>query len=70
MAPERVGLLTIRVWVEAGSSQPFRANVRFTNDVSQGYQAARVLSDEGAVNETVQTWLRELAASQPADEPA
>ena len=68
MASERIGLLTVRVWVEPGSSQPLRANVRFTNDVSEGYQAARVLSDERAVNEAVQNWLREFAAAQTVDQ--
>ena len=60
MATEPVGLLTIRVWHEAGSSVPLRARVRYTNDVSQGYQGAQVLSDERAVQQAVQTWLTEF----------
>jgi hypothetical protein len=70
MVPEPVGLLTIRLWVEAGSSEPLRANVRYTSDVSQGYQVAQTLSDERAVHQAVQRWLTEFAAGHPVAEPA
>ena len=66
MATEPVGLLTIRVWHEAGSSERLRARVRYTNDVSLGYQGARVLSDERAVQHAVQTWLTEFGTGDVA----
>jgi len=70
MVLEPVGLFTIRVWAETGSRQPLRATVRYTNDVSQGYQGARVVSNEGALHKVVQAWLNEFAASHLLDEAA
>jgi hypothetical protein len=57
MPASRTGLLIVRVWVEVGSSEPLRAHIRLTTDVSSGFEDSLTLSQVRAVCEAVETWL-------------
>ncbi|HEX8770495.1 MAG TPA: hypothetical protein VF711_06990, partial [Acidimicrobiales bacterium] len=37
-AGDPTGLLVIRAWVERGSSEPLRAQIRLSTDVSAGFE--------------------------------
>jgi hypothetical protein len=58
----RTGLLIIRAWVEPGSSSPLRAHIRFTTDVSHGFEHTLTVAQEEATIEAVQAWLSEMLA--------
>ncbi len=60
--PGRAGLLIIRVWIEEGSSDSLRANVRIASDVSVGFDRELTLTDPGAVCTTVAEWLDAFTA--------
>lgn len=65
MAPvptDRVGMLVIRAWVEGGSSSPLRARVRWTTDVSSGFEHSLTAVEVDAVLASVETWLGEVLA--------
>ena len=51
------GLLIIRTWIEPGSSEPFRANIRLTTDVSGGFERSLTLAGAEDVLATVEEWL-------------
>ena len=57
MPASRTGLLIIRAWIEEGSSEPLRAHIRLTTDVSSGFEDSLTLSQVPAVCEAVATWL-------------
>ena len=57
MPDSRTGLLVIRAWIEEGSSEPLRAHIRLTTDVSSGFEQTMTLSQVPAVCEAVETWL-------------
>ncbi len=57
MDSHRTGLLIIRAWVESGSTEPLRAQIRVTADVSTGIQRTVTLDQPGAVGELVNAWL-------------
>ena len=57
---ERTGLLIIRAWVEDGSSEPLRAHIRVSSDVSAGFDRTLTLSRAEAVCATVREWLTEV----------
>jgi hypothetical protein len=61
------GLLVIRVWLESDSTEPLRAQVRLTNDVSVGSQRAVTLTQIDPVCATVRQWLEDMGgrAGQP-----
>lgn len=65
---ERTGVLIIRAWVEAGSSEPLRAQIRIVDDVSTQHERRLALSRPDAVCAAVMGWLEELTAEteQPA----
>jgi hypothetical protein len=66
MSPARTGLLIIRARCEESSSQPLRAHIRLTTDISAGFEASMTLTQVGAVGKTVDTWLEDiLAGKQP-----
>lgn len=69
MPPERVGLLIIRAWVEAGSSSPLRAQIRCTTDVGAGLQISLTLTDTEAIHAAVGTWLDDVLAADGPDKP-
>ena len=60
MAGERVGLLVVRARVEAASSQPLRAVVRLTSDVSKGFTEEVALADADALTAVVRDWLHRM----------
>lgn len=55
-----IGLLIIRAWTEPGSSDPLRAEVRLTTDVSTGLQHAVTLCRPDDVTFVVSAWLAEV----------
>lgn len=57
VVPDRAGLLIIRVWIEEGSSESLRANVRVANDVSAGFDREVTLTQPSTVCTTVAEWL-------------
>ena len=64
----RAALLTIRVWVERGSSSPLRATIRVSNDVSEGFDKTTTVTTPEAAAEIVKDWLIDaLAADQHAE---
>jgi len=65
---EHTGLLIIRAWIEKGSSEPLRAEVRMSTDVSAGFEHSFTLLRPEAVCATVQEWLADvLGAAPPLD---
>jgi hypothetical protein len=53
-------LLIIRAWVEEGSAQPLRAQVRVTRDISTGIERTLTLAERDAVVQMVDGWLQEV----------
>jgi hypothetical protein len=62
MPGDRTALLVIRAWVEEGSPEPLRAQVRLTADVARGFEATVTLAEADAICATVQAWLADLLA--------
>jgi hypothetical protein len=60
---DRTALLIIRAWVEEGSLEPLRANIRLTTDISAGFQHTQTLVRPEAVQDAVDAWLREIQTS-------
>lgn len=60
MSTDRTGLVIIRAWIEAGSVQPLRAQIRLTTDVSAGFERTLTLSGADEVCATVQEWLDDI----------
>ena len=60
MAGDRTGVLIIRAWVEEGSSEPVRAHILMTDDVSLGYEREVTLSRTEAVSAQVEEWLSQF----------
>ena len=56
-APDRSGLLIIRVCLEEGSSESLRANVRVASDVSAGFDGELTLTQPDTVCTAVTEWL-------------
>lgn len=52
-----VALLTIRTWLEEGSSDPLRAEIRMTSDVSSGFQTVEVVAQRERVMDAVKAFL-------------
>ena len=67
---DKTGLLIIRAWVEEGSSQPLRADVRATTDVSAGFDRTITLARAEEVGVTVQEWLAEVLGHAARREPS
>ena len=70
MTTARTGLLIIRAWMEQGSSQPLRAHIRLTSDVSAGIERTVTVARADEVGATVQDWLADISAGgdeQPAE---
>ena len=66
MPASRTGLLIIRAWIEEGSSQPLRAHIRLTTDVSSGFEQDMTLSQVPAVSEAVEAWLGDMVSGPAA----
>lgn len=54
---EAHGLLIIRAWIEEGSDERLRAEIRITNNVSAGIQRTMTLARAEEVRATVEAWL-------------
>ena len=65
MKDQSSGLMVIRVWIEAGSTNPLRAVIRQTSDVSSGFTSATTLSEADRVLDEVKAFLIEVAQQQP-----
>jgi hypothetical protein len=58
MPTHRTGLLIVRAWVESGSADPLRANVRVADDVEAGTERSVTLAKPALVADLVETWLQ------------
>lgn len=59
---DRTGLLIIRAWTEPGSTEPLRAQVRLTTDISAGFERTLTLSRSADVCAVVREWLAQFCA--------
>ena len=57
------GLLIIRAWTEEGSSEPLRAQIRLTTDISTGIQNTLTFARAEEVCATVQEWLARISSA-------
>jgi hypothetical protein len=57
---DRVGVLIIRGWLEEGSAEPLRAQLRATTDVAGGVESTVTLTRPEAVIAFVDEWLAAL----------
>ncbi|MDQ1418804.1 MAG: hypothetical protein QOJ52_766 [Acidimicrobiaceae bacterium] len=60
MDDDHHGLLIIRAWVEPGSSEPLRAQVRLTTDVAAGIERTATFSRADEVCTLVRAWLADI----------
>jgi hypothetical protein len=60
MPNERVGLMIIRAWSEAGSSKPLRAHLRLTSDLGTGFESDEIFADIDPVCDLVRLWLERV----------
>lgn len=56
------GLLIIRTWTEEGSSEPLRAQIRISSDVSAGFDRTLTLTRAEDVCKMVQEWLGKMVS--------
>ena len=68
MTGDRAGLMIIRAWVEHGSSEPLRVQIRRTTDVAAGLQRTVTLVRADAVAAAVQEWLAAMLSEPPRSE--
>ena len=61
------GLFIIRAWIEQGSTEPLRAHIRLTTDISCGFEDSMTLSEVRAVCEAVATWLGNIITPPSRD---
>jgi hypothetical protein len=66
----RTGLLIIRAWVEEGSSEILRADLRAATDVSAGFDRTVTLARPDAVGASVQQWLADVLSHTHHGEPS
>jgi hypothetical protein len=59
---DHTALMIIRAWIEPGSSEPLRAQIRISTDVSAGIERTLTLARPEAVCATVQSWLAEIVS--------
>jgi hypothetical protein len=60
-------LLIIRAWVEEGSADPLRADIRYRMDVSAGVDRTVTLTRPEAVSALVEAWLRDVCGDGTPD---
>lgn len=58
--------MVLRVWIEEGSTEPLRVDVRQTYDLSRGAHGTLTLTDVGLVLSAVRTFLETSRAVGPA----
>ena len=66
MPSHRTGLLIIRAWLEPGSTEPLRAHIRVTSDISAGIEQSVALAESDTVIELVDEWLQGIVEADPA----
>jgi hypothetical protein len=54
------GLLIIRAWTEEGSTEPLRAELRISMDVSAGFERTLTLAKTDEVCAAVKEWLADI----------
>lgn len=59
---DRTGVLILRAWLEEGSSEPLRVQIRSTTDVSAGEERSVTLSRRDSIRTAVEDWLDEFVA--------
>jgi hypothetical protein len=59
----RTGLMVIRVWVEEGSSEPLRAQIRHTSDIGAGFTGQVSFTHSDSVLEEVGAFLKSMSES-------
>ena len=59
---DHTGLLIIRAWTEQGSSEPLRAQVRLSTDVSVGIERTLTLVRDDDVCAAVREWLAGMSS--------
>lgn len=64
---DRTGLLVIRAWIEKGSSEPLRAQLRLSTDVSAGFETTTTVSRPEEVIAAVQEWLATILGQSRAE---
>ena len=64
MANHRTGLLIIRAWVEEGSTEPLRAQVRVTGDISTGVGRTATFVQADTVGEVVDALLQGVLGAE------
>jgi hypothetical protein len=67
MPRNRTGLLIIRAWLEAGSTEPLRAQIRVTDDISTGIERTLNVVQPESVNDVVDSWIRGMLVIRPSD---
>ena len=60
MPSHQTGLLIIRGWIEEDSTEPLRALIRLTNDISTGIERTLTLTDSDAIGDLVNAWLQHI----------
>jgi hypothetical protein len=61
MPREPVGLLIIRVWMEQGSPEPFRATIRTTADVGSAAPVTVSVAEPDEVVSAVRRFIQQIA---------
>jgi hypothetical protein len=72
VAGDRTGLLIIRAWLEKGSAEPLRAQIRISANVSAGIERTIELCRVEQVCATVKEWLTDMlshANIEPGADP-
>ncbi|MGI9021843.1 MAG: hypothetical protein ACR2HV_01170 [Acidimicrobiales bacterium] len=68
MTSDPTGLLIIRAWVEEGSSDPLRALVRVSTDVSGGFERTFTSARPEEVCAAVTEWLADMVSDTAPSE--
>jgi hypothetical protein len=55
--------MVIRAWVEEGSQQPLRVEVRRTADGGRGFEPELALSEPAGVEKPVRAWAADVPAN-------
>ena len=66
MGDGRTGLVIIRAWIEEGSSEPLRAEVRVCTDVANGLEHTLTTARADEVCGAVREWLEEMLRQEGA----
>jgi hypothetical protein len=60
----KTGVFIIRAWLEPASTEPLRARIRLTNDISAGIERTLTVAQASAVTALVAAWLATIDAGQ------